>query len=117
MYCKKFHCCYILEKECTDVHKYNKVWLTWQFKHLPFCVCLHVCVRRHPETAVAGLQKTQSHSELRESPHTLPPEEMRHTSSDCVHAIQTDSSLQWIHSDVVLQQESSMPALVKPVNY
>lgn len=93
MYCKKFHCCYILEKECTDVHKYNKVWLTWQFKHLPFCVCLHVCVRRHPETAVAGLQKTQSHSELRESPHTLPPEEMRHTSSDCVHAIQTDSSL------------------------
>lgn len=26
-------------------------------------------------------------------------------------------SPQWIHSDVVLQQESSMPALVKPVNY
>lgn len=93
MYYTKFHCCYILEKECTDMHKYNKVWLTWQYKHLPFCVCLHVCVRRHPETAVAGLQKTQSHSELRESPHTLPPEEMRHTRSDCVHAIQTDSSL------------------------
>lgn len=54
---------------------------------------LFVCVRRHPETAVAGLQKTQSHSELRESPHTLPAEEMRHTSSDCVHAIQTDISL------------------------
>lgn len=90
---KSFIAAIFFKKKCTDVHKYNKVWLTCQFKHLLFCVCVHVCVRRHPETAVAGLQKTQSHPELRESPHTLPPEEMRHTSSDCVYAIQTDSSL------------------------
>lgn len=75
-------------------------------------VCVRVCVCRHPEDAVTEVQKSHSHCELRESPHPLPPGEMRHTWATYWHFTSHHCSQQDGETQAVLHHKFIMKALV-----